>query len=337
MFASSRHRSTGFTLVELLVVIAIVGVMVAILLPAIQAAREAARRGACANNMRQLGIGMQNFYSSNNAFPSGSTSKSWPTAPSNPWTFYRWSALAQLTPFLEESNVHDALDLTVPLYGVNLAITPQNKTGVALVLPLFLCPADLGQVVSPGFGPTNYAMCAGTGAGGGTPLNTDGIFYVNSRTRLSQISDGSSHTALASESVLGNTDGSMLQKDYTVDYKFTLSAPLTDVRCSLSQLWNVSNGRGFAWVNGEFRCAMYNHYYTPNQPIADCLGVSLGGGLQLQDTPFGWRAARSRHVGGVNLLMADSSVQFVYDDVDPSVWQAWATRKGNEVASPMGE
>jgi prepilin-type N-terminal cleavage/methylation domain-containing protein/prepilin-type processing-associated H-X9-DG protein len=337
MFTPRRPRTTGFTLVELLVVIAIVGVMVAILLPSIQAAREAARRSACANNLRQLGIGTQNFYSVNNAFPNGSESKAWPAAPSNAWTFYRWSALAQLAPFLEESNVHDALDLTVPLYGINLDVTPQNKYGAALAVPLFLCPADLGQVVSPGFGPTNYAVCAGTGAGGGTPVNTDGIFYVNSRTRLSQISDGSSHTALASESVLGNTDGSLLQKDYTVDYKFTLSSPLTDARCATTQQWNVSNGRGFAWVSGEFRCALYNHYYTPNQPIADCLGVTLTGGLPMQYTPYGWRAARSRHPGGVNLLMADSSVQFVYDDVDPSVWQAWATRKGNEVAAPSNE
>ncbi len=97
------HRRRGFTLVELLVVIAIIGVLVAILLPAIQSARESARRTACTNNLRQLGVAAQNFYASMNAFPVGSESKAYPEQPANQWTFYRWSALAHLTPFLEET------------------------------------------------------------------------------------------------------------------------------------------------------------------------------------------------------------------------------------------
>ena len=317
--------------------IAIIGVMVAILLSSIQAAREAARRSACTNKLRQLGIAAQNFATINGVLPTGSESKAWPAAPTNAWTFYRWSALAHLTPLLEESNAHDALDLTVPLYGTNLDVTPQNKFGVALAVPLFLCPADFGSVVSAGYGPTNYAACAGTGINGGTPINTDGIFYVNSRTKVAQVTDGLSHTALMSESILGSPDTNVLQQDLTIDYKFTLSAPLTDARCASTQQWNVSNPRGFAWVSGEFRCALYNHYYTPNQPIPDCLGVTLAGGVSLQYTPYGWRAARSRHPGGVNLLLADGSVQFVHDEVDPAVWQAWATRKGNEVAASSGD
>src|SRR6202023_4430472 len=102
---------------------------------------------------------------------------------------------------------------------------------------------------------------------------TDGMFYVNSRTRIAQVADGLSHTALMSESLLGTPDDGPIQKDYQVDYKFTLSAPLTDARCAATQQWNVSNGRGFAWVSGELRCAMYNHRYLPNQAIPDCMGV----------------------------------------------------------------
>jgi prepilin-type N-terminal cleavage/methylation domain-containing protein/prepilin-type processing-associated H-X9-DG protein len=334
---SGTQRANGFTLVELLVVIAIIGVLIAITLPAVQAARESARRTSCTNNLKQIGTAAQNFHSARNAFPVGSESKQWPAAPSNAWTFYRWSALAHLTPYLEESNAYNSLDLSVPLYGLNLDVTPQNAYGAALVVPSFLCPSDTAQIISKKFAPTNYAACAGTGAGGGSPLNTDGIFYVNSHTRMSQILDGSSHTVLVSESVLGTPNGSPIPKDFHVDYKFTFSVPLTEARCNTTQLWNEADGRGFAWVSGELRCALYNHHYLPNESVPDCLGVVLVGGPQMEYTPFGWRTARSRHTGGVNVLMADGAVRFVDDAVDPAVWQALATRNGGETASSSGQ
>jgi prepilin-type N-terminal cleavage/methylation domain-containing protein/prepilin-type processing-associated H-X9-DG protein len=333
---SSRPPSKsagGFTLVELLVVIAIIGIVIALLLPAVQAARESARRAACNNNLRQIGIAAHNFYGARSAFPAGADSKQWPAYPFNAWTFYRWSSLAHLTPFLEETNAYNALDFTVPLYGTNNNVTSQNTSGVALVVPLFLCPSDLGQVVSPQFGPTNYAACAGTGVNGGSPVATDGIFYVNSSTRMSQITDGASHTALMAESVLGTPDGTSAQLDPQMDYKFSLTTPLTASLCSGSQQWNISDGRGFAWVSGEFRCALYNHYYPPNSTTPDCIASQLGGGVQMQFTAWGWRAARSRHPGGVSILMADGSVQFVLDEVGPSVWTAWGTCAGNETIS----
>jgi prepilin-type N-terminal cleavage/methylation domain-containing protein/prepilin-type processing-associated H-X9-DG protein len=334
-----RHpprTARGFTLVELLVVIAIIGVLIAILLPAIQSSRESARRTSCINNLKEIGIAAQNYHSARNCFPVGSEAKEWHSAPSNAWTFYRWSALAHLTPFLEESNALNSLDLSVPLYGLNLGVTPQNAVGVALVVPLFLCPSDTGQIVAPQFGPTNYAACAGSGGSGvtaGSPNNTDGIFYVNSRTRLAQLLDGSSHTAMMSESILGTPDNATPTMDPQVDYKFTLSAPLQDSRCEATQQWNVADGRGFGWVSGEFRCAMYNHYYMPNSTTPDCLGVVIAGGPSTAYTPYGWRTARSRHPGGVNLMMADGSVQFVTDAVDPTIWLAWSTRSGGETIS----
>ncbi len=312
MVVRSLARSLrGFTVVELLVVIAIIGVLVAFLLPAVQAAREGARRTACTNNLRQLGVATQNFYASMNAFPVGAESKAYPEQPSNQWTFYRWSSLAHLTPFLEEANAHDALDLTVPLYDQSLAVTRVNTRGVALVLPLFLCPSDEGRIVSSGFGPTNYAACTGSGAGGGTPIDTNGVFFVNSHTRLSQITDGASHTALMSESILGPVKDSPVQKDPQVDYKFLFcntALPLTETRCNSAASWNQSDGRGFAWVSGEYRCALYNHYYLPNQPTFDCIAAKIDGGQQVQFTPFGWRAAqpprRGRQLAGRRRLGA---------------------------------
>ena len=315
----------AFTLVELLVVIAILGILIALLLPAVQAARESGRRTSCVNNLRQIGIAADAFLGEQKVFPSGSESHAWAAFPGTPWTFFRWSALARLTPYLEDNNVYKMLDFSIPIYNANFNVTPQNAAGVAMRIPTFLCPSDRGLTISPLFAPTNYAACAGSGINGGSPITADGIFFINSHTSEIQIANGMSHTALLSESVLGNPDGSGSTNDPTVDYKFTLSTPLTDGACSSSNQWNVSDGRGFAWACGELRCALYNHYYLPNQDVPDCLGSGLGGGMQTEFIDYGWRTARSRHPGGVNLVMADGSVGFIGNDVTLQVWQAMAS------------
>ena len=214
------------------------------------------------------------------------------------------------------------LDFNVPLYkGVSAEVPAVNAEGVKLMISVFLCPSDHGQRVNQAFGPTNYAACAGSGANGGSPINADGVFFVNSRTRMNKITDGTSHTAMFSESLLGNPDGSPLQRDVQLDYKFTLSAPLTDDRCANTSQWNLQNGRGFAWVSGEMRCALYNHYYRPNEPTPDCMGSSFGD-VNSDFHPLRLARARSKHGGGVNLLLADGAVRFVEDGVDGSLWQA---------------
>jgi prepilin-type N-terminal cleavage/methylation domain-containing protein/prepilin-type processing-associated H-X9-DG protein len=320
---------TAFTLVELLVVIAIVGILIGLLLPAVQSARESGRRASCSNNLRQIGIAACAFLSEQQAFPCGSDSHAWAVAPSTPWTFFRWSALARLTPYLEDNSVCKMLDFSVPIYSANFNVTPQNAAGVATVIPTFLCPSDRHVIVSPLFAPTNYAACAGSGVNGGSPTKADGIFYINSHTRPEQIPNGLSHTALLSESILGNPDGSTSMNDPAVDYKFTLATPLTDGNCGGTFQWNVSDGRGFAWACGEFRCALYNHYYLPNQDTPDCLGAGLIGGVQTEYIDYGWRTARSRHLGGVNLVMADGSVSFIDNGITLPVWQAMAARGSN--------
>jgi prepilin-type N-terminal cleavage/methylation domain-containing protein len=202
--ASARgKRPAGFTLVELLIVIAIVGVLISLLLPAVQAAREMARRMTCANNLRQIAIATHHFHDAQGRFPPGAVAKEFSAAPSTPWTFYRWSALAMLSPYIENSAASDALKLSVPLYSSALAVTLENRKGVKIQVPIFLCPSDQGGRVLPEFGPTNYAVSTGTGIGGGTPVETDGVFYVNSTTKIDDISDGTTHTAIISESILG--------------------------------------------------------------------------------------------------------------------------------------
>lgn len=339
----------GFTLVELLVVIAIIGILVGLLLPAVQAIREAARRTSCQNNLKQINLAALNFESALKRFPNGSESREFPANPSNPHTFYRWSVLAHLTPYLEQTNAHNTLNLQVPLFappGFN--ISPENIEGASLLVPVFLCPSDLQASISQGFGattlgPTNYAGCAGTGAGGGTPFQDEGAngtYYVNSIVRPADFGDGLSNTVMFSESTLGtgdeNTGNPMfVQQSPQTVYRFVLSAPLTDALANSAAIWNVSNRRGFMWVNGEYRCTLYNHYYGPNSQTPDCLGVSFSSNPAKRLAGYGWRAARSWHPGGVNAALADGSVQFFDESIALDVWRNWATPDGGELPSGL--
>ncbi len=330
---SPRGQTAAFTLVELLVVVAIVGTLVALLLPAVQAAREAARRADCVNRLRQLGLAANNYVASQQSFPAGSVAKATPEAPRAQWTFYRWSALATLTPYLENAQVRDSLRLDLPLYDAANAfqVPPENRVGVRLVVPDFLCPSDIGRRVVEAFGPTNYVVCTGSGAGNpeiatddGSPRNTDGLFGVNSAVRPSQVLDGLSKTRLASEGLLGEPRTASPHSPQR-EYRFITGAPVKEAQCAASQSWNFTDPLGFSWANGEYRCALYNHHDTPNSADYDCMGVSLSTNPKREFTPFGWRAARSNHPGGVNAVNADGSVRFVPSEVSLSVWRASST------------
>jgi type II secretory pathway pseudopilin PulG len=323
----------GVTVLELLVVVAVIGFMVSLLLPAVNVARSSARRAQCSNNLRQLAMAINNFEAASGHLPAGSISRPYEPEPTTPHTFYRWSVLAQITPMLEQTVAYGALDMSVPLYRRDFQVTRQNESAVAIVVPEFLCPSDQQQRVHPAFGPTNYAACAGTGIHGGSPLDADGLFYTNSNIRAHEVKDGFSKTVALSESVLGRdiprgTPRSQADPRYV--YAFARSAPLTEESCLGSAFWNFTDLRGFAWVNGEFRTALYNHYWTPNSSEFDCVSARTTGALSVLYTPFGWRTARSLHPGGVNAVMLDTSVRFVEDAIAPEVWQAMATRDGGD-------
>jgi prepilin-type N-terminal cleavage/methylation domain-containing protein/prepilin-type processing-associated H-X9-DG protein len=324
------HSRRAFTLIELLVVIAIIAVLIGLLLPAVQKVREAASRMKCSNNLKQIGLAMHNFEGANGCFPTGYWRKTWPVDPSNPAGHFRWSALAQLTPYLEQTAVHNGLDLTTPLYGGGALQSqvipfPQNRPSCSAVVPSFLCPSDEKRIVKPDQGPSNYAACSGSNPDGDALLG-NGIFFAvnldlspNLGVRVNHITDGTSNTIAFSETTLGIGGPAAPSTTGDVRYYYKQSTTLSAAACEASS--TLVTDRGALWADGAYNCTLYNNMLPPNSPTMDCVRHS---------NPA-WRAARSRHTGGVNVLLGDGAVRFVRDSVPLPTWQALGSRSGGEV------
>jgi len=339
--ASPARRA--FTLVELLVVIAIIGILIALLLPAVQAAREAARRSQCTNNLKQITLALHNFHDSRGAFPVGSPSKTCTGYETIPGWQYRWGPLAMLTPYMEQFNVYKSLNLDVPLYGhtgvyngPGVGVHPSNQGPVSQEISFFYCPSDKSQKVEPAFGATNYMACWGRSAPtstGTAMFDTDGLFNDKSGIRFADVIDGTSNTAAFSETILPDPNmpssgGVVLtqdNKDLVIVGAPSSGGPfLTEDWCSrFGQPVAARPNRGARWVDGFVLYTAYYHWQGPNSPIPDCSKWAPLRSL--------WQSARSRHPGGVNVGFADGSIRFVSSTVDLNVWRAAGSRNGGEV------
>jgi prepilin-type N-terminal cleavage/methylation domain-containing protein/prepilin-type processing-associated H-X9-DG protein len=316
----SRH---AFTLIELLVVIAIIAILIGLLLPAVQKVREAAARMKCSNNLKQLGLAMHNYHDTNNGLPPAY--KDLPTTQPS-WNFHRWSSFALISPYLEQTTIYNNLRLDLSLYSAppesaGVQLRPIHAPWVVLKIPVFLCPSDVRTEVQPGWAASNYMVNSGDGANGGTIPGTGPIFQ-NSNITLVAITDGTSNTAMVAESIIGRggtATAITTRQDVQELFRFIpATTPPTDASCASTSV--IDTQRQARWADGAGTTHQYNHRYLPNDVTPDC---SSRAGF--------WKAARSRHTGGVNLGLCDGSVRFVRDGLSNVTWASVGTRAGGEV------
>jgi prepilin-type N-terminal cleavage/methylation domain-containing protein/prepilin-type processing-associated H-X9-DG protein len=335
--ATPGTRGRGFTLIELLVVIAIIGVLIALLLPAAQAAREAARRAQCANNLKQLGLALHGYHAAAGSFPVGFLYPSGPVPPTTSPLQYRWSALAQMAPYLEQASLASALNFDFPLAyrpsggGAFWPFYPANTTAMAVRVGTFLCPSDGAPAPAAETGPTNYAFCTGDGSGGGDAAGANGAFILGPALSAANLTDGTSGTAAMAEQLLGiagpysQAAPAPIPSPMRRAFARVAAAPLTDASCAAAGSGWLLN-KGAAWWDGNYLNTLYNHREPPNSGTPDCI---------VYHNP-GWKAARSLHPGGVNVLYCDGHVSFAKDSIAREVWRGLGTRAGGEALSADG-
>jgi prepilin-type N-terminal cleavage/methylation domain-containing protein/prepilin-type processing-associated H-X9-DG protein len=323
-----RTRRWAFTLIELLVVVAIIGILVALMLPAIQAAREAAWRNSCKNNMKQLGLAMHTFHDTIRYLPSPGDSRTSAAGQGSQWAY---SAQAKLLPYLEDKALQSLINFSEPLMqgsGGSQTINPVQQVAAAFEAATFLCPSDGGATQfhanSAVWAGNNYMLNAGTGQPDfAFTKQLDGIIWYGSDVRLGQITDGLSKTMMWSEAIRGNditTNSSQPIDPLRQHISFGGQGPVDDSTCQSPTRW--AGSRGSAWIWGrEFNTA-FNTHEKPNSVKADCARSGAG-----------FYTARSFHPGGVNVGLCDGSVNFVTNDIELGVWQALSTRSGAEMVS----
>jgi prepilin-type N-terminal cleavage/methylation domain-containing protein/prepilin-type processing-associated H-X9-DG protein len=334
---SHRRTTSGFTLIELLVVIAIIAVLVSLLLPAVQSARESARRAQCTNNLKQFGLALHNYEEALGCLPFGKGGDYMSVLPAAP-VHARWSAHSQILGFLEQKPLYDAINFSLPpetpnagSMGMGMGMMAayqdpnrENSTVCRIVISAFLCPSDAATAPSDWPGGNNYMNNDGNwlsdacekyppmiGASG-LPR---GPFYNRSSIRLAGVTGGLSNTAFASEKKrgMGTYDASrdMFQMGSTMSIDDTFQQ-CTALNPSSGMATVIDSWMGTAWCVGDISSTNYNHVAGPNSTTCTTMsGMMMGGGPTSMVNVAVQMPPSSEHPGGVNLLMGDGSVRFI--------------------------
>jgi len=308
--ATRRIRTRGFTLVELLVVIAIIAVLIGLLLPAVQSAREAARRSNCTNNVKQLGLALHSFHNRGDKFPPASVRRVGVTGVDE-WSTNMISWMGRLLAYMEQADVFERLDFEIePGMGGSDA-TNYNRVARRIRISNFRCPSDPARFSRDTANePTNYAVCLGDSESHRTYRN---VMDNNSKLGLRDVPDGTSNTMCVAEIVVG--------------HPFNEAANSSGGACAAGGVSNPSV-RGRSWLDATtVRDYAYNTFFGPNADVTEC-NLNSGGGFAL--------GARSKHVGGVNILMTDGATRFVGDSVDvTTIWRRLGNRADGQIVAPF--
>ena len=345
--SKSWTKRAGFTLIELLVVIAIIAILIALLLPAVQQAREAARRSQCKNNLKQYGVALHTYLESTKVFPKGSTNPS--TIGTQDWRCH--SASVQLLPFLELGSV-------LRTGGYKIGLDAENGTNITAARnaksPLWRCPSSDFPSTSPAYGAPapggSYLYCEGASLGyanDGATVNIsdeNGIFNMRAVVGTQDIRDGTAFVIAMSETT--TADSGALYDPAIVRQAVAPPAgwggtPVTFTPPAVLDTWGaaclaaaVPGGRaketGHWWHIGIHGLGTFNTLLAPNSKWPNCSSHCSGCAL---DGPA-LIAARSNHAGQVNCLMADGSVRAVANVIDLLTWQRLG---GTNDRQPIGE
>ncbi|MGC1275381.1 MAG: DUF1559 domain-containing protein [Planctomycetaceae bacterium] len=310
-------RSRGFTLIELLVVIAIIAVLIALLLPAVQQAREAARRTQCKNNLKQLGLAFHNYHDTYGKLPSASSASD-------------YSPQAVVLPYLEQTPLYDLIDF-------NLAPDdPLNATVLMTTVPGFLCSSDTDGLPAILGGRINYWTNVGTSLVNTVP-STDpshpnygfppqnGPMAGGKYNDFGDVPDGLSNTVMMSEKVLGDGSNgiSTPESDHYQPGTYPNTPDEALQQCRAIDVTDLSmqgkSNVGAPWLEADNDATYYFHILPPNDLSCRFPPSRMAG------------TAGSRHTGGVHSLLSDGSARFISESIDLAIWRGIGTAKGREV------